>query len=175
MLTLNEPLRVAVEHDLQAIVGWPLVEMYRYGSQAFVFDAAALSPEEAYTDAAWILVAHNRWRIEGADGFALADTDFEPERHDEHAAPFYRHLEGEEDPLLIERIGVLPDGALSVGLSHGFALSVAGTTELDGITAGELGDIWRMMPSYSDPRGQIILYRDEFGWSGLTPDKEAAT
>lgn len=157
---LSETERSEIAGALSALVGLPLVDMFRYaGCQKFEFGDPA-----GGTD--WGLVAGDAWRLRGpaldvsSGEFSLGNEDFEPERDDAHAGPFYERLSNA--PLRVTGADVGHDGGVRIDLSEGHSLTVGpGTRPAD--------EIWRLMPPSSDPRGQLENAFGKIAWTRTPP------
>lgn len=148
------------------LVGKPLSDMRRYvGYQNF--EIGEQKPKKNHkgddiTMADWSLESNSRWRVEGPNGFVLSWEHFDPERRDEHAAPFYARLE--DDPLIVQTVELHIDGVLRLSLSEGFTL----TFEPWPFEDEDVID-WGFMPPDDDTRGDLRLTAEGLGWHPIPP------
>jgi hypothetical protein len=132
--------------------------MHRYcGFQLFEFGVQKPAKNRKGEDimlADHALTIACKWEVVKGE-FRLSSADFEPVRHDEHAAEFYELME--TDPLVIESLEINQRGVIRIGFHDGHVLTV---------TPGrsKKWEHWRYMPR-GDEKGHLVLEAGRIGWS----------
>ncbi len=149
---------------LQALVGLPLTDMWRYG-EFQKFELGEQKPfvnrkGQAVTRADWGLVVNCKWRIEGPASFILCSDHFDSEqgRQDSHAKEFYHSLR--KVPPVVRAVEVRANGELMLSFTNGYSLS------MEPIENRDIDDEnWRLMPPEEDSRSDLVLWSGYLDWS----------
>jgi len=160
-MRFSEETRTAAQEAFSPLIGLPLSDMWRYGSQKFEFGEQKphLNRKgEETTWADWGLVVAGAWHLSGPNGFALSSEHFAPERHDEHAKDFYESLD--DEPPIVQTVEVLENGGLRIEMSRGYRLGIDPRS-----TEEEYFEEWRLMPP-NEAQGHLVLDHGGLEWSG---------